>query len=75
MNNENTTPANHDHDHHILNRPRSERVNELFGFQPFDYQAEVLDADARRTTWVCGRQVGKSENRTYSLLVGKSLHR
>lgn len=41
--------------------PRSERVARLFGFDPFDYQADVLDAPERHVTWVCGRQVGKTE--------------
>lgn len=45
----------------LIPLPRSKRVEHLFGFKPFDYQAEVLDADARRVTWVTGRQVGKTE--------------
>lgn len=45
----------------LLEMPRSERVDRLFGFEPFDYQKNVLDAEAPRKLWVCGRQVGKTE--------------
>ena len=45
----------------LLDLPRSERVHRLFGFEPFGYQADVLDAEANRVLWVCGRQVGKTE--------------
>jgi len=49
----------------LLEAPRSERVSGVFDFQPFDYQARVLDAPAetgaKRILWVCGRQVGKTE--------------
>jgi hypothetical protein len=40
---------------------RSERVSRLFDFDPLPYQADVLDAAAKRVLWVCGRQVGKTE--------------
>ena len=46
---------------------RSERAETLFGFEPWEYQSEVLDApesadsDACEVTWVCGRQVGKTK--------------
>ena len=46
----------------LLDRPRSEYVAELFGFEPFDYQARVLDApegeNARQTT--CDRHGDKT---------------
>ena len=45
----------------LLDLPRSERVKRLFGFEPFEYQAKVLDAPEPRTIWICGRQVGKTE--------------
>jgi len=45
----------------VATLPRSERVRRLFGFDPFDYQADVLDSPERHVTWVCGRQVGKTE--------------
>jgi hypothetical protein len=45
----------------LADLPRSDRVARLFGFDPFDYQAEILDSPERHVTWVCGRQVGKTE--------------
>lgn len=45
---------------------RSTRAEVLFDWEPWDYQAEVLDAPENaengetRVTWVAGRQVGKS---------------
>lgn len=49
----------------LLEAPRSERVASVYDFDPFDYQADVLDAPAetgaKRILWVCGRQVGKTE--------------
>lgn len=45
----------------VADRPRSERVERLFGFEPFDYQVDVLDSPEAHVTWVCGRQVGKTE--------------
>ena len=49
----------------LATMPRSERVEALFGFSPFDYQADVLDAaedapDGVTVTFIAGRQVGKS---------------
>ena len=41
--------------------PRSERVEKVFGFSPFDYQKRILDSDTKETIVVCGRQVGKTE--------------
>lgn len=52
--------------HAVRQLPRSERVKRLFGFEPWDYQAEVLDAPENaedtdvEVSWVCGRQVGKT---------------
>lgn len=45
----------------VADRPRSERVARLFGFEPFGYQEDVLDSPESHVTWVCGRQVGKTE--------------
>lgn len=45
----------------MLEWDRSDRVKSLFDFEPWDYQAEVLDADSNRGIWICGRQVGKTE--------------
>lgn len=40
---------------------RSARVERLFSFEPFDYQAAILDDDASDVVTTCGRQVGKTE--------------
>jgi hypothetical protein len=45
----------------LLELPRSERVERLFGLDCFPYQADVLDDETPRKLWVCGRQVGKTE--------------
>lgn len=40
---------------------RSERVERLFGFSPFDYQRDILDDPSPDVVTTCGRQVGKTE--------------
>lgn len=45
----------------LLGASRSERVSAIFDFDPWDYQADVLDSPYKRRLWVCGRQVGKTE--------------
>lgn len=40
---------------------RSERVKRVFGFEPFDYQADILDSPTPDVSVNCGRQVGKTE--------------
>lgn len=40
---------------------RSERVSRLFGFDAFDYQADILDDPNPDVVVTCGRQVGKTE--------------
>ena len=45
----------------LLDLPRSERVRELFGFDPYSYQTDVLDNDSPRKCLRWGRQTGKSE--------------
>lgn len=44
-----------------LNRPRSERVTLLFGFEPFGYQQAILDDPNPDVSVNTGRQVGKTE--------------
>ena len=45
----------------LAHAPRSERVERLFNFSPFDYQAAILDDESPDTVTTCGRQVGKTE--------------
>lgn len=45
----------------LVSLSRSKRVECLFKFESFKYQFNMLDSDARRLTWVCGRHVGKTE--------------
>lgn len=45
----------------LAHRPRSERVERLFGFEPFPYQADILDDPCSDVVTTCGRQVGKTE--------------
>lgn len=45
----------------LARAPRSERVERLFGFSPFDYQAAILDDETPDVVTTCGRQVGKTE--------------
>lgn len=40
---------------------RSDRVERLFSFSPFDYQAAILDDENEDVVTTCGRQVGKTE--------------
>lgn len=45
----------------LASATRSERVGRLFGFEPFDYQAAILDDPNPDVVTTCGRQVGKTE--------------
>lgn len=45
----------------IARKGRSARVRKFFGFQPFDYQAAILDDPSPDVVTTCGRQVGKTE--------------
>lgn len=45
----------------IAREGRSTRVREFFGFDPFDYQAAILDDPNSDVVTTCGRQVGKTE--------------
>jgi len=45
----------------IVSMSRSERVAALFGFEPFDYQVDVLDDPTPRKALRWGRQTGKTE--------------
>lgn len=45
----------------LATAPRSERVERLFGFEPFDYQAAIMDDASSDVVTTCGRQVGKTE--------------
>lgn len=49
----------------LFTKPRAKRIEILFGFSPFDYQADLLNyADNRQVTQAAvkpGRQVGKTE--------------
>lgn len=45
----------------LAHADRSERVQRLFGFEPFDYQAAILDDPNPDVVTTCGRQVGKTE--------------
>jgi phage FluMu gp28-like protein len=43
-------------------------VDEVIGIEPFDYQREFMDSDAKRKVFVAGRQVGKSRTASWIAL-------
>lgn len=45
----------------LVDLPRSDRVFRLFDFDPFPYQAAVLDCEEPSALWLGGRQSGKTE--------------